>query len=43
MFNLQNRAKYTCEILKGDTKPIFKLLFSSEDAEHPIVKNSLTL
>ena len=41
MFNSQNRAKYTCEILKRDTKPIYKLT-SSEDVGHPKVKGSLT-
>ena len=41
MFNLQNRAEYTCEILKGETKPIYKLT-SSEDVEHPIIKDSST-
>ena len=41
MFNSQNRAKYTWEILKRGTKPIYKLT-SSEDVEHPIVKDSLT-
>ena len=41
MFNLLNRAEYTCEILKGETKPIYKLT-SSEDVEHPIIKDSST-
>ena len=41
MFNLQNRAEYTCEILDGGTKPIYKLT-SNEDIEHPIIKDSST-
>ena len=41
MFNLQNRAKYTCEILDGGAKPQYKLT-SEEDVEHPIIKDSAT-
>ena len=41
MFNLQVRAEYTCEILDGGAKPQYKLT-SSEDVEHPIIRDSST-
>jgi hypothetical protein len=41
MFNLQKRAEYTCEILDGGAKPQYKLT-SSEDVEHPIIRDSST-
>ena len=41
MFNLQNRAEYTCEILDGGEKPKYKLT-CSEDNEHPIICDSST-
>ena len=41
MFNLQNRTEYTCEILDGGAKPQYKLT-SSEDVEHPIIRDSST-
>ena len=41
MFNLGQRAKYTCEILDGGTKPKYQLT-SSEDPNNPIIKESST-
>jgi len=41
MFNLGDRAKYTCEIIDGGQKPLFQVT-SSENKEHPIVKESPT-
>ena len=41
MFSLDRRAEYTCEILDGGPKPQYKVT-SSEDPEHPIIKDSST-
>ena len=41
MFNLGQRAKYTCEILDGGNKPKYQLT-SSEDPNNPIIKESST-
>ena len=41
MFSLDRRAEYTCEILDGGQKPQYKVT-SSEDPEHPIIKDSST-
>jgi len=41
MFSLEKRAEYTCEILDGGQKPQYKVT-SSEDPEHPIIKDSST-
>ena len=41
MFNLGQRAKYTCEILDGGIKPQYKLT-SSEDPNNPIIRESST-
>ena len=41
MFSLDRRAEYTCEILNGGQKPQYKVT-SSEDPEHPIIKDSST-
>lgn len=41
MFSKERRAKYTCEILDGGEKPIYKVT-SSEDPENPIVRDSST-
>ncbi len=38
---LGDRAKYTCEILDAGPKPLFQVT-SSEDPEHPIIKESAT-
>jgi hypothetical protein len=35
------RAEYTCEILDGGAKPLFKVT-SSEDPDHPIVKDAMS-
>ena len=39
--DLDRRAEYTCEILNGGQKPQYKVT-SSEDPEHPIIKDSST-
>ena len=41
MFHLGERAQYTCEILDGGLKPLYRLT-SSEDPQHPIEKESST-
>jgi hypothetical protein len=41
MFHLDQRAKYTCEILDGGNKPLYKLT-SSEDPNNPIIRDSST-
>ena len=41
MFSLERRAEYICEILDGGEKPQYKVT-SSEDPEHPIIKDSST-
>ena len=41
MFNLKNRAEYTCEILDGGNKPQYKVT-CNEDIEHPIIRDSST-
>jgi hypothetical protein len=41
MFNIGERALYTCEIMEGGQKPLFKLT-PHEDMENPIIKESCT-
>lgn len=41
MFNKGQKADYTCEILDGGEKPLYRVT-SSEDPENPIVKDSST-
>ena len=41
MFTKGVKAKYTCEILDGGEKPIYKVT-SSEDPDKPIIKDSST-
>jgi hypothetical protein len=41
MLKLGERALYTCEILDGGSKPLYKLI-PSEDPENPIIKESST-
>ena len=41
MFNIGERSLYTCEILDGGQKPLFKLT-PHEDMENPIIKESCT-
>jgi len=41
MFNIGERALYTCEILDGGAKPIYKLT-PHEDETNPIIKESST-
>ena len=41
MFNIGERSLYTCEILDGGQKPLFKLT-SHEDMDNPIIKESCT-
>jgi F/Y-rich N-terminus len=41
MFKLGERTQYTCEILDGGNKPLYKLT-SNEDPENPIIKESST-
>jgi len=41
MFKLGERTLYTCEILDGGHKPLFKLI-AENDVENPIIKESCT-
>ena len=41
MFYKDTRCEYTCEILDGGEKPMYKVT-SSEDPDHPIVRDSST-
>jgi len=41
MFNIGERALYTCEIVDGGQKPLFKLT-PHEDMQNPIIKESCT-
>lgn len=41
MFNKGEKAEYTCEILDGGDKPIYRVT-SSEDPDHPIEGDSST-
>lgn len=41
IFHKGQRAKYRCEILEGDNRPIYKVT-PEEDPENPIIKDSST-
>ncbi len=41
MFHLVQRSKYTCKIVNGGNKPLYKLT-SSEDPNNPIIRDSWT-
>lgn len=41
MFNKGQRAKYRCEILEGEGRPIYKVI-PEEDSDNPIIKDSST-
>ena len=41
MFNKGVKCDYTCEILEGKDKPIYRVS-SSEDPDNPIVRESST-
>lgn len=41
MFNKGEKAEYTCEILDGGDKPIYRVT-SSEDPDNPIERDSST-
>lgn len=41
IFNKGEKAEYTCEIIDGGDKPLYRVT-SSEDPDHPIVRESST-
>lgn len=41
IFFKDKKAEYTCEILDGGEKPMYKVI-CSEDPDHPIIKDSST-